>query len=65
MKLTETIKICRTLIEEEIEGIEYYIEQYENKNLKIVSQWKKDVENFKQHLENLNIISHKIEKVNE
>jgi hypothetical protein len=59
MKLTETIDECLKLVVEEIEGTEYYISQYKDKNVpNQIKEWEQQLEVWKEHLSNLTFIKY-------
>jgi K+/H+ antiporter YhaU regulatory subunit KhtT len=62
MKLAETIEECIKLIIDEIEGYDFYINEYEDRIAysNSVEEWKEEKKKWENHLENLKLL-----KVNE
>jgi hypothetical protein len=59
MKLTETIDKCIELVVEEIEGTEFYISQYKDKNVpNQIKEWEEQLEVWLEHLKNLTFIKY-------
>lgn len=62
MKLTDTIDKCIELVNEEIEGTEYYISHYKDKDVpNQIEEWEQQVEVWKEHLSNLTFMKYEIQ----